>query len=280
MIVDFHTHVFPEEILRSRESYAKRDPWFAECYGNPRSRAVDASALIASMDRAGIDMSVVCGFCWRDPGLCAFHNDYIIDVVRRYPNRLVGLAVVQPAKGAGVMAELQRCLSAGLRGVGELNADAQGFGLDDFTLLEPMVSTLVDAGALMLLHTSEPVGHLYPGKGNADPRVVYRFISRFPNLKLICAHWGGGLPFYELMPEVAATAKNVLYDTAASTLLYDMSVFRLAADMVGHHKILFGTDYPLLRQDNFLNRVRGLELPGPTLNAILGDNALRLLGNG
>lgn len=280
MIVDFHTHVFPDEILRNRESYVKRDPWFAECYGSPRGRAVDAQALIGSMDRAGIGKSVVCGFCWTDPELCAFHNDYIIEAVRRYPDRLVGLAIVQPAQGAEAVDELCRCLSAGLRGVGELNADAQGFSLDDWALLDPLVRALVDAGAFMLLHTSEPVGHLYPGKGSADPRVVYRFVSRFPDLTLVCAHWGGGLPFYELMPEVAAATRNVFYDTSASTLLYDMNIFRLVAEIVGQHRILFGTDYPLLRQDNFVNRVRGLQLPEPMLNGILGGNALRLLENG
>ena len=74
---------------------------------------------------------------------------------------------------------------------------------------------------------------------------VYHLITAHPALKLVLAHWGGGFPFYELMPEVRRAAANVYYDTAASPLLYDAAVFRWVAGMVGAGKVLFGTDYPL-----------------------------------
>lgn len=91
------------------------------------------------------------------------------------------------------------------------------------------------------------------------------------------AHWGGGLLFYDLMPEVRAALRNVYYDTAASSYLYDPSVFRIASQLIGHERILWGTDYPLLSQAKFLTRVRSCGLSKAEEQAILGDNAARLL---
>src|SRR5947199_68154 len=54
----------------------------------------------------------------------------------------------------------------------------------------------------LLFHASEPVGHVYPGKRGGEPGSLYRFIAANPDVRIICAHWGGGLPFYALMPEV------------------------------------------------------------------------------
>ena len=42
MIVDFHTHIFPPEMIARRADYAARDPWFAELYGDPRAKMADA----------------------------------------------------------------------------------------------------------------------------------------------------------------------------------------------------------------------------------------------
>ena len=67
-------------------------------------------------------------------------------------------------------------------------------------------------GLPVVIHSSEPVGHSYPGKGNTPPDKLLAFINNFPNNKIICAHWGGGLPFYDLMPEVNENLKNVYVD--------------------------------------------------------------------
>src|SRR5690606_37654389 len=66
-----------------------------------------------------------------------------------------------------------------------------------------------------------------------------------PDATFILAHWGGGLPFFELNPRVRRKLGNVFYDTAASPLLYDPAIFRHVCDVVGPERTLFGTDYPL-----------------------------------
>ena len=92
------------------------------------------------------------------------------------------------------------------------------------------------------------------------------------------AHWGGGLPFYELMPEIATIARNVWYDSAASTYLYDFAIFARVAPIVGPGRILWGTDYPLLRHPPFLRHTRAAGLDATALAAVLGENARQVYG--
>jgi predicted TIM-barrel fold metal-dependent hydrolase len=132
-------------------------------------------------------------------------------------------------------------------------------------------------GFIILSHASEPVGHSYPGKGTITPELLYQFIANFPGLRIVLAHWGGGLPFYALMPEVAEALRNVYFDTAASPLLYYDWVCQHAVQLVGADKILFGSDYPLIAQERAIKWVTSLELPQEVKNKILGENAERLL---
>ncbi len=81
-IVDAHTHIFPPEFARDRESICFRDEWFAELYQNPKSVLATEEDILKSMSDAGYRSSIVCGFPWRDPGLCREHNDYLLDVAR------------------------------------------------------------------------------------------------------------------------------------------------------------------------------------------------------
>jgi uncharacterized protein len=130
----------------------------------------------------------------------------------------------------------------------------------------------------LIVHVSEPVGHRYPGKGDVSPIAAWRLAARHPRLRIVFAHWGGGLPYFELMPEVRAALANTYYDSAATTYLYDFRIFQVTAELIGAERVLFATDYPLLRQGPFLDRVRALNLDESDLRRILGENAARLLG--
>ena len=275
-IIDAHTHIFPPKVIEDREGYLGKDAWFRALFSRPRAKMCTAEELIASMDEAGIDLAIVCGFCWSDVNLSKMSNDYLLEAVSTYPDRLIAFANASPHAGQGAVRELERSLACGARGIGELMPDGQGFELDDERLMRPVVEVALAQGVPILVHASEPIGHLYPGKGSVTPATVYRFVESFPELTLICGHWGGGLPFYELMPEVAEAMANVYYDTAASPRLYDDAIFLLASRLVGH-KILFGTDYPLVDQAELLQRVRKLDLSAEELALILGGNARKVL---
>jgi predicted TIM-barrel fold metal-dependent hydrolase len=277
VIIDFHTHIFPPWLRERRDEYTKLDPCFSLLYSQPKARMATTEELIASMDEAGIDLSVVLNAGWVSQELCVKTNDYILDSVSRYPSRLVGFCAIQPRAGDAAIAELERCAKAGAKGIGELRSDVQGFDLADKTTIKPVVDAVLKHDLIFLTHSSEPVGHEYFGKGSITPDILYSFSTAFPNLKLVCAHWGGGLPFYALMPEVAKALANVFFDTAATVFLYRPEIFEQVSQIIGSDKILFGTDYPLMHQNRVIAQIQSSQLPEEDKARILGANAQKLL---
>jgi len=277
VIIDFHTHIFPPWLRERREEYMKRDPCFFLLYSQPNAKLATAEELLASMDEAGIDLSVVLNIGWVSHELCVETNDYILDSVSHYPRRLIGFCAIQPRAGDAAIAEIERCAKAGAKGIGELRSDVQAFDLTDKSMMKPIVNAALRHGLIFLTHSSEPVGHEYSGKGSITPDILYSFITAFPRLRIVCAHWGGGLPFYALMPEVARALANVFFDTAATVFLYRPEIFEQMRHIIGIDKILFGTDYPLMHQDRVLNQVQSARLPARDKARILGENAQEML---
>ncbi len=278
MIIDFHTHVFSPRVKKNRGEYIDSDPCFAILYSQKEAKLATADELVASMDRDGVDISVILNIGWATHELCVETNDYILESIARYPHRLIGFCAVQPLSPEAAIAEIERCVRGGVRGIGELRLDVQLLDLNEGEIMEPLVDVIRENKLILLFHASEPVGHHYPGKGGVTPDTLYPFIARFTDLTIVCAHWGGGLPFYALMPEVKQAMSNVYFDTAASPFLYSPQVYSQVAQLVGGDKILFGSDYPLLAQSRFLKEIDSLDLPQETKNSILSGNARRLLG--
>lgn len=277
VIIDFHTHIFPPWLRERRDEYVKSDPCFALLYSQAKARIATAEDLLAAMDETGIDSSVVLNIGWVSHELCVKTNDYILDSISRYPTRLVGFCAIQPRAGEAAIAEIERCAGAGAKGIGELRSDVQDFDLADKTTMGPVVDAALKHDLIFLTHSSEPVGHEYFGKGRITPAILYSFITAFPNLKLVCAHWGGGLPFYALMPEVAKILANVFFDTAATVFLYKPEIFQQVSSIISSDRILFGTDYPLMHQNRVLAQVQSARLPAKDKAKILGGNARKLL---
>lgn len=276
-IVDAHVHIFPDEIVQRREDYVARDRWFAQLYSSPTAKLATAQDLIQSMNGAGIDISIACGFPWMDQGLCDFHNAYMEDVARQFPERIAWLAIASPNGGAAAARALKDAFDAGASGLGELNADAQGFELSGNGHLANLLKICEAHQKPAMFHVTEPLGHEYPGKGTSTPDKFVQVLESFPDLRAVAAHWGGGLPFFELMPEVLRATVNLVYDSAASTYLYDHRVFDLVIELAGTDRVLFATDYPVLKQAPLLSRVR--QRPGLSefaLASVLGENASRI----
>lgn len=248
-IVDCHTHMFPSDIPAQWDWYAARDSYFADLTREtPQSRVREAWATpeeaLRAADKAGVEIIVMQGWYWRDMDLCRRHNDYMAQVVRDYPGRFAAYASINPVFEEDAVREVERCYDMGFSGVGELGPGGDGYPLDHPGLL----AVLARAEQLHLpvnFHVGEPVGHVYPGKDLTPIEGFYHIARRFPNLRLILAHMGGGLPFYELLPHVRDTFRNVWYDLAANPLLYDIRAVTAAVRLVGPEKVLFGTDFPL-----------------------------------
>jgi predicted TIM-barrel fold metal-dependent hydrolase len=278
MIIDFHTHIFPPQVIENRQRYVEADACFAALYENPKAKLITAEELVESMDASRVDISVVQNIGWTSHELCVETNDYIIASINKYPGRLVGFCSVQPLSMEAAVKEIQRCAAAGIRGVGEMRPDVQMARLDNKDFMQPLIDTLVENNMILLTHSSEPAGHFYQGKGTVTPQILYPFIYNHPELTVVCAHWGGGLPFYALMPEVEIALENVYFDSAASPFLYKPQIYRQVAGLVGEDKILFGSDYPLISQSRMIKEILLQDLSELAKMKILGENARKLLG--
>ncbi|MCJ7832895.1 MAG: amidohydrolase family protein, partial [Deltaproteobacteria bacterium] len=142
----------------------------------------------------------------------------------------------------------------------------------------PLIKLATEWKVPVLLHTNEPVGHQYPGKGRVPFWDLYELIKAFPTTCFILAHWGGGLWWYQLMKrEVREVLANTYFDTAASPFLYRPEIYQYAFKIIGIEKILYGSDYPLLTLDRYLKELNQAGLTQEQQSAILGGNSQRLL---
>jgi predicted TIM-barrel fold metal-dependent hydrolase len=293
MIIDAHIHMYPPEVYEDPVRWARRadEPYWAllttDRPGRPSIQGwATVERLLSDMDFAGIERVVMQGMYWQRLETCIAQNNWYIEWCRQHPDRLMGFAVVQPKAGARALEEVRRAVDAGLCGLGEILPYAQGYHMRDPDFLR-VAELLIALDVPLCLHVSEPVGHVYPGKSTTPLEDYYWLATEYPELKLILAHWGGLLPFYELMKGVRKQLKNVYYDTAATPLLYRQEVYRAVVGVVGPEKILYGSDYPLLvypsqvREPGFarlLDEIRGSGLAPDELDLVLGDNIARLLG--
>jgi len=172
---------------------------------------------------------------------------------------------------------LDRAVKSGAQGVGEIAFYCDEMTSQNIQSMKPTLTQMERKGIPLLLHTNETIGHFYPGKGRTPLERFYEMILSFPSLPIILAHWGGGFPFYELMPEVAKVMSNVYYDTAASPFLYSKKIYAVAREIVGVEKIFFGTDFPLIPPQRYYRELEGSGLSKRDREKILGLNFSRLI---
>lgn len=278
MIIDFHTHIFPEEICLNRENYFHGEPAFKLLYDSPKSKLVKVEELISVMDDQQVDMSVVFGFPWNSGKLAKLNNDYIIEAVSKFPDRLRGLACFD-MNWQGAAHETERCINAGLSGVGELAFYLSGIDENAVALLKPVMEICRESGNLPIsIHTNESVGHKYPGKTPVTMAQIYDLAIAFPENRIVLAHLGGGILFYNLLRKEAKTVlKNIWYDTAAAPFLYDPALYRAVKHIGVMDKILFGTDFPLLKPSRYYKDLNASGISEEDKKKILGGNAGNLL---
>ena len=271
--IDFHVHVTPPEISGNWRRYAEKEPYFALLAQNPHNRYAGAEDVVAMLSESRFDRAVIFGFSFRDMGLCRLANDYVIEKAREFPDKLIGFMAVSP-NDPRVENEIDRCYSAGLKGIGEIYPDNH-FAIDDREETQALTGACVERGMPLIVHTNEPVGHFYIGKNDIALRRIERFIENSQGLRVVLAHWGGGLLFYEAMPELREKFRNVYYDTAATPFLYQENIYRAALALGLGEKIIFGSDFPLLPPSRYLPAMQALS--DSERDRILYGNALKLL---
>jgi uncharacterized protein len=252
-VTDAHVHLYPPEINRDPAGWAAAtgEAHWATLVNRRRANGSavqtfpSVDALLREMDAAAVERAVLLGWYWQNPETCASQNRFYAACVRAHPKRLSAFATFHPRAGReATLAEMQRAREDGLVGLGELSPHSQGYATDD-PVFRAALALAAELKLPVNLHVTCPDARAYPGHVPTPLGDFLRLARECPATTFVLAHWGGLLP---LRPEFAADAlalKNIFYDTAASPLLYDATIWRRFIDAVGAENVLFGSDYPL-----------------------------------
>ncbi len=289
-IIDCHTHCYPPEVVANPRAWAEahNELHWAELVAPEGKISIQdwstPESMLMEMDYNGVEKAVLLGWYWEHELTCRWHNREIANWVSKAPDRFIGFASIYPNEN--VVDQLETAKSLGLQGVGELHNGAQKFASDSPAWVK-LAGWCVANDWPVNLHATEAAGHDHPGSIETPLKDFVRKAEGHPDLKIILAHWGGGLPFFESNPQLRKSLKNVYYDTAASPLLYDASVFRSVINIIGHDKILYGSDFPLrvyprkqkrAQMQHFLDAIRNeAELSEAELESICSKNFERLM---
>ena len=265
-IFDSHVHIFHPKVVSQREEFFD-DSSFRLLYSCSKSRLTDKGGLDEYFKSFGVEKAAVMGFPWFSNKYCEMQNEYFSSVSERLP--CFG-SIPLSADSSTIKSFAVNIKNLGLTGIGEIGFYCKGMDRNAQKWLVTVLEESAKNNLKVCLHVNEPVGHHYTGKYDPKLPELLKIISKFPDLKIILAHLGGGLVFYELMPEIKDILKNCVYDTAAVPFLYSDNVYKAAVDLVGEERLLFGSDFPLLNADRYL------QLYGKDL--IMRDNFKKFFG--
>jgi len=261
----------------SRRNDFLDDAGFSALYADTKSRMADTRDLLRYMYENSIDHAVAMAFPWHDAKNCSMHTEYMASVMKLNSGRVSCFGMVAVNSGRDqVSQQVREIKSAGLAGIGELGFYAGGFTTGNAQFTRHVLEAAAAESLPVCLHVNEPFGHMYNGKYAPRLDELYMILKEFREVKVILAHWGGGLFLYELMPEVKEALKNVYYDTAATPYLYTAGIYDSAIAAAGPGKIIFGSDYPLLGIKRYADALNTQD--AAVLERIMYSNAAAILG--
>lgn len=276
MKIDCHVHISSPDLISNWRDVAKEEAYFGLLSNSKVNRFADAEDIISYLDNNKIDKAVIFGFAFEHAHNIRKANEYVIESVKKYPDRFIGFGVINPLQD-NLKEEIDFCVDNNLKGFGELFPTGQKFDISDYNTMSPLVKKCMEYELPLLIHANEPIGHYYPGKTDTTLNQVLTFSENFPDQKIIYAHFGGGLLFYEMMPEIKKTLKNTYYDTAAAPYLYDNKIYSAIQAMDLTEKLVFGSDFPLPCAEDTIEKLMNSEFNQINLDLIFGQNLLNIL---
>jgi predicted TIM-barrel fold metal-dependent hydrolase len=319
-IIDFQHHFVPRELADRRgAARGKRQDLMQGGMQKVtlHGKLYDPDEQIRDMDEAGLDVAILsCVIGWDAPlEDCRLINDSFAALQRRYPDRFVGLAHLPLLIDRGALGELDRAIGElGLRGV-TITSQVNGVPLDSQQLWT-FYARMVELRIPIFVHPSMPPRGYEWIKEYDLSRIVGReldlvlavsrliaagVLDRFPDLKMVIAHFGGGIAAIKERISAKAyrfgTPLKHSFDEYFDLLYFDMSGFeggsnalRCALTGIKPERLVFATDYP---QDftgattdtgkgprdirKYIEEIRALPLPEETKAGMLGGTAAKLL---
>ena len=207
-------------------------------------------------------------------------NDEVLEAAAANPDVLIPFASIDPHKGKLGVREARRLIAAGVRGF-KFHPNTQAFWPNDRAHY-PLYDVIAQAGLIALFHTGQTgIGAGMPGGGGvrlkySNPMFVDDVAADFPDLKIILAH--PSFPWQEEALAVATHKPNVYIDLSGWSPKYFPEILVRYTNTLLRHKMLFGSDYPLLTPDRWLRDFAELPIREEVRPLVLRDNAAALLG--
>lgn len=265
MIIDFHTHIFPDKIAECAISSMEKSG------GIPAYTRGAAAELRASMREAGIDASLVLPVV-TSPRQFESINRFAADI--NGADGLYSFGGIHPDND-NIEARLDYIKSLGLRGI-KLHPDYQGTFIDDERYVR-IISYCIEIGLYVVTHSGFDVSYLETV--HCTPDRVLTLLSKLPEHReprLILAHIGAAGMFGEVEKKLAD--KNVYFDLAFCLDMIDREQLMRIIEKHGSDKILFATDSPWKPQKKFVEIFNSLELSENDRENISHRNAEKILG--
>lgn len=259
MIIDVHTHCFPEKIAQKTVDFlaekAKLTPYLNGTI----------QQLRASMHEAGVDVSVLMQIATK-PSQTRTVNDWAAEVNSK---DIIVFGSVHPQYEVWEE-ELERIKELGLIGV-KFHPDYQEFFVDEERMI-PFYRKISQLGLITMFHAGIDVG-LYPPV-YCQPKAAKKILQYF-DAPVIMSHMGGCMMWDEV--EEYLIGENVYLDTSMASGRISVEQMRRMIDKHGYNKILFATDSPWGGQKEDINFMKSFGFSETVEKAILGENAKKLL---
>lgn len=264
MLIDFHTHAFPDKIAAGAISKLA-----GVSQKTPQTDGT-VSGLIKMMDLWKVDLSVICNIA-TNPRQESKVNSFAIETSKNYP-RVVALGSINP-NSSSIESEILRLKEAGIPGI-KIHPDYMEKTLDspEFDIIFELCS---QNDLFVVTHAG--VDDYSPDFVHATPDMILGVIKRFPDLKLVAAHLGGNLMWEEVADKLCGTP--VFIDTSLACAP-DGVAPKTAERIIKTHdpeRILFGSDAPWRTVDKCREFIDRLKISSNLKEKIFESNAKRLL---
>ncbi len=233
------------------------------------SEELPVALTLAMMDQGGVDRMLISA--WQAPGKDLISNEEVAGFVAEAPERLVGVGSVDISRPMEAVAEVRRCVREyGFKAIRVLPWLCEAPPTD--RRFYPVYVACAEEGVPFCTQ----IGHTGPLMPSEVGRPIYldQVALDFPELVIVGGHIG--YPWTEEAVAVATKHPNVYIDTSAYTVKrYPPELVRYLRGH-GKHKVMFGTNYPMVTAENALAELDSLELPEETRDLFLGQNAQRV----
>jgi predicted TIM-barrel fold metal-dependent hydrolase len=263
LIVDAWVQPWTPEVAAGMPA---RNQQLAEKYGNAArlNAGITLDAMVEEMDAAGVDVAM----CSAGP---LIPNRFVVEALRRYPERFVGVATADPWDDDGPMGAVrvlrEMVLEHGCKGL-----KLEPF-INDRLITEagwyPLYAACIDLDVTLQVQVGQSGAPSYVSE-TGRPTYLDRVAVDFPELRIVAGHIGW--PWTDEMIAIAQKHDNVWIDTSAHQPKYYPPTFVHFLRTFGRRKVLWGSDWPVLDFDRALGGIDDLELSPDGRVAFLAGN--------